>query len=168
MGALIALGGFGGVMWRQASNVISTRNEYMLTLAKNLYFHSLADNRGVLTLLASRAEEEDIKEEMLLFCVLAKERVRHEELADVKLAIEQFLLSEFAVEVNFDIDDALDRLMDDRVAFIDENGLIGALSPKDGCRLLDSQWDGYLNPDAHDRSILAEENAAAAAPGHKA
>ncbi len=155
----IAIVTLGGVVFRQVSDVMAQKNHYMLTLAKNLYFHSLADNRGVITLLASRAEEEDIKEEMLLYCVLAKERVRYEELADVKLAIEQFLLSEFAVEVNYDVEDALDRLTQDGIAFIDGNGMIGAMSPTEGCRHLDGLWDSYLNPEVGDRTLLSEDKA---------
>ena len=31
-------------------------------MAQNLYFHSLADNRGVLIMIADRAAEEDVEE----------------------------------------------------------------------------------------------------------
>ena len=74
---VMALAGLGGVALRQASTFINQRNRYMVVMARNLYFHSMADNRGVMTLLADRAAEEDIKEEMLLYSVLAKERVQH-------------------------------------------------------------------------------------------
>ena len=67
-----ALVGLGGVAARQASNFIAQRNRYMVVMAQNLYFHAMADNRGVVTLLADRAAEEDVKEEMLLYSVLAK------------------------------------------------------------------------------------------------
>ena len=67
--------GLGGIALRQASNFMNQRTRYMVVLAQNLYFHAMADNRGVMTLLADRAAEEDIKEEMLLYSVLAKERV---------------------------------------------------------------------------------------------
>ena len=69
-----ALAGLGGIAARQASNFINQRNRYMVVLARNLYFHSMADNRGVMTLLADRAADEDIKEEMLLYTALANER----------------------------------------------------------------------------------------------
>ena len=72
---VMALVGLGGVAVRQASAFINQRNRYMVVMARNLYFHSMADNRGVMTLLADRAAEEDIKEEMLLYGVLARKRV---------------------------------------------------------------------------------------------
>ena len=46
---------------------------------------------GVMTLLADRAAEEDIKEEMLLYSVLAKERVNIRDLRQVDAAIEEYL-----------------------------------------------------------------------------
>ena len=72
---VMTLGGLGGIVARQASNFVAQRNRYMVVLAKNLYFHSMADNRGVMTLLADRAADEDIKEEMLLYTWIAKYRL---------------------------------------------------------------------------------------------
>ena len=86
-----AVAGLGGVALRQATNFINQRNRYMVVLAQNLYFHAMADNRGVMTLLADRAAEEDIKEEMLLYSVLAKERVNVRDLRQVDEAIEEYL-----------------------------------------------------------------------------
>jgi hypothetical protein len=57
---------------RQASNFVAQRNRYMVGDGAELYFHAMADNRGVITLLADRAPEEDVKEEMLLYSALAK------------------------------------------------------------------------------------------------
>ena len=56
-GAAVTLG---GLAFRQGMKFIHKRNEYMVTMAQNLYFHALADNRGVMTVLADRAAEEDI------------------------------------------------------------------------------------------------------------
>ena len=55
----------------------------MVVMAQNLYFHAMADNRGVMTLLADRAAEEDVKEEMLLYSVLAKEPANIRDLGQV-------------------------------------------------------------------------------------
>ena len=74
---VMTLAGLGGVAARQASNFINQRNRYMVVMAQNLYFHSMADNRGVMTLLADRAADEDIKEEMLLYRALANEPAQH-------------------------------------------------------------------------------------------
>ena len=37
------------------SSIVNTKNKYMVTMAQNLYFHAMADNRGAMTKLADRA-----------------------------------------------------------------------------------------------------------------
>src|SRR4029450_12378372 len=105
-----AVAGLGGVALRQATAFINQRTRYMVVLAQNLYFHAMADNRGVMTLLADRAAEEDFKEEMLLYGVLAKERVNIRDLRHVDEAIEQYLEATFDIDVNFDGGEALRAL----------------------------------------------------------
>lgn len=150
--------GLAGVASRQVGNIVAQRNRYRAILAQNLYFHSLADNRAAITLLTSRAEEEDIKEEMLLYSVLAKTNVRRDELPDVKAAIVGYLETEYGVKVDFDAEDALRRLMHDGVVTQSPDGMLRALTPRQGIEHLDQLWDGYLNPSASkDRSLLIED-----------
>jgi hypothetical protein len=141
-GAAVTLG---GLAFRQGMKFIHKRNEYMVTMAQNLYFHALADNRGVMTVLADRAAEEDIKEEMLLYNVLAKDAVHVNELADVDAAIEQQLFNTFGLNLNFDLHDALDRLVNDGVVQIGQDGWIRTLPPADAARHIDKLWDSYLD-----------------------
>lgn len=151
-----AVVGLGGLLARQVTTFFNQRNRYMMVLAQNLYFHSLADNRGVLTLLANRAEEEDIKEEMLLYTVLAKESVAEAELGEVKSAIEAFLFNTFGVEVGFDVQDALSRLVTDGIVRRTPDGRLMAMTPAEGINHLDKLWDSYLDPKGKDRSLLTE------------
>ncbi len=145
----IALAGacatLGGLAFRQCMNFIHKRNEYMVTMAQNLYFHALADNRGVMTVLADRAAEEDIKEEMLLYSVLAKDTVHVNELADVDAAIEQQLFNTFGLNLNFDLHDALDRLIGDGIVQIGQDGWIRTRPPAEAARHIDALWDSYLD-----------------------
>lgn len=145
----IALAGavatLGGLAFRQGMKFIHKRNEYMVTMAQNLYFHALADNRGVMTVLADRASEEDIKEEMLLYSVLAKEPVHVSELRDIDAAIEQQLLNTFGVNVNFDLEDALARLKRDGIVVEQPDGWIRTMPPADAARHIDMLWDSYLD-----------------------
>ena len=137
--------GLSGVAFRQATNFMNQRQRYMVTMAQNLYFHALADNRGVLTLMANRAAEEDIKEEMLLYSVLAKEVVRRRDLRDIDGAIEQYLLSSFDVNVDFDLDDALDRLIEDGIVRERPDGVLETLAPAAAAAHIDALWDSYLD-----------------------
>ena len=143
--AIIALGGFGGVLARQVFSFFNQHQRYMVVMAQNLYFHAMADNRGVMTLLADRALEEDVKEEILLYSVLAKERVHMNDLEHVRIAIEQYLLNAFGVEVLFDAADALDRLLDDEVVKVTDDGYLEALPPHEATLHIDHLWDNYLD-----------------------
>ena len=142
---VMALAGLGGVAVRQASNFINQRNRYMVVMARNLYFHSMADNRGVMTLLADRAAEEDIKEEMLLYSVLAKRQINIRDLKAVDNEIEQYLSQTFGIDVNFDDEDALKRLKQEGIVTELEDGTLQVLQPQDACARIDKLWDACLD-----------------------
>lgn len=137
--------GLGGIAVRQASNFVNQRNRYMVKMVQNLYFHALADNRGVMTLLADRAAEEDTKEDMLLYAVLAKETANVADLKDVDAAIERYLLNTFGISVNFDVQDAMRRLVADGIVTQHPDGTLTTLAPADGAKHIDALWDGYLD-----------------------
>jgi hypothetical protein len=141
----MAMVGLGGIVFRQVSSVFATRTTYMAQLSKNLYFNNLANNHSVMAVLSERGEEEDIKEEVLLYTLLARSTMNRSGLADAKLAIEHYLQSEFQVKVSFDIDDALERLIETGVVLEQSDGTLVALQPADGARHIDAMWDKYLD-----------------------
>ncbi len=146
-----------GVGYRQFNSMINQRRQYMSILAQNLYFHTLADNRAALTLLASRAEEEDVKEDMLLYAMLAKEKsVHRSELDQIRQAIIDHLKRDFDVTVSFDAEEALGRLIKDGVVTELPDGTFRTMTPTEGIRHFDKLWDGYLNPDGVDRTVIDE------------
>jgi hypothetical protein len=140
-----ALAGLGGIAIRQIVNFANQRNKYMVTMAQNLYSHALADNRGVMTLLAERAAEEDIKEEVLLYSLLAKESVHMNELKSADEAIERYLSSTFGVNTNFDVSDALSRLEADGLVSRAADGRLIALPPREAAARIDELWDSFLD-----------------------
>lgn len=142
---VMTLGGLGGIAVRQASNFVAQRNRYMAVLAKNLYFHSMADNRGVMTLLADRAADEDIKEEMLLYTALANERLNARDLATIDRGIEGYLSKTFGINVDFDVSDALDRLKKEGIVTELEDGTLKTLPPQEAALHIDKLWDACLD-----------------------
>jgi hypothetical protein len=140
-----ALVGLGGIAFRQAVNFLNQKQRYMVVMAQNLYFHAMADNRGVMLKLAARAAEEDIKEEMLLYSVLAKERARRQDIPDIDAAIEQYLGSAFGVSVDFDIPDALSRLIGDGIVSERPDGTLVTLPPAEAALHIDRKWDHFLD-----------------------
>ena len=140
-----AVGGIGLVLFCQVMNVMNQKQRYMQVLAQKLYFHSMADNRGAMTKLADRAAEEDFKEEILLYSVLAKETVKKSELPEVDRAIEAYVERTFGLQVDFDLDDALERLMADGIVREGADGMLTALPPAEAARHIDVMWDKILD-----------------------
>ena len=164
----MALAGLGGVAVRQASNFVNQRNRYMVVMARNLYFHSLADNRGVMTLLADRAAEEDVKEEMLLYGALARRPTSASDLKAIDEEIERYLKETFDIEANFDLDDALKRLKADGIVTEHADGTLDVLRPAEAAARIDELWDMSLDnlPDFVDegREAANPQDIVSAAP----
>jgi hypothetical protein len=117
----------------------------MVVLAQNLYFHAMADNGGVVTLLAERAAEEDVKEEMLLYSVLAKEGVNVRDLKAVDEAIERYLKHTFNIDVDFDVQDAFKRLKEEGLVAELPDGTLQTLRPHEATQQIDKLWDRSLD-----------------------
>jgi len=143
--AVGALAGLGGVAARQAMGFMNQKQRYMVVMAQNLYFHTMADNRGVILKIAARAAEEDVKEEMLLYSVLAKERASRADLPAIDLAIETYLYRTFGVHVDFDVEDALDRLLRDGIVTEKPDGTFVTLPPHEAALHIDQMWDLLLD-----------------------
>lgn len=140
-----AVAGLGAVAFRQAMGFLNQKQRYMVVMAQNLYFHAMADNRGVILKIAARAAEEDIKEEMLLYSVLAKEQANRADLPAIDAAIEQYLQRTFGVTVDFDLEDALDRLIRDDIVQEDADGTLRTLPPTKAAKHIDDKWDMFLD-----------------------
>jgi hypothetical protein len=152
-----ALAGLGGVAVRQGVAFMNQRTKYMMVMAQNLYFHALADNRGVMIKLADRAAEEDVKEEMLLYGVLAKTSVNRRDLVHVDAAIERYLKSTFDIDVDFDLNEALERLLHDKIVIEEPDGTLRTLSPAAAAKHIDDKWDVFLDMLVEDKEDLGVE-----------
>jgi hypothetical protein len=140
-----AVAGLGGIAFRQGVNFMNQKQRYMVVMAQNLYFHAMADNRGVLIKLSERGAEEDVKEEVLLYSVLAKEPANRSDLPHIDAAIERYLFETFGIHVDFDLPDALDRLIADGIVREDPDGTLHTLPPVEAAAMLDAKWDRLLD-----------------------
>ena len=143
--ALGALAGLGGIAARQAMGFFNQKQRYMIVMAQNLYFHTMADNRGVILKIAARGAEEDVKEEMLLYSVLAKVPSTRADLPSIDLAIESYLYKTFDVKIDFDLDDALERLLRDGIVVEKPDGRLETLQPAEAAKHIDAKWDLFLD-----------------------
>ena len=157
---LMTLFGFGGTLFRQVMSVINTRNRYMMELVQKLYFHNISNNQGALTLLVDEAEEEDIKEDTLLYAFLLKQPAGYLDLQRAKSEIEEFLNTEFRITVNFDHEEAFERLALRGLARRGEDGAIWAAPPARAVEHLRRLWGESLNLRPGGSAILDEPKAA--------
>jgi len=155
--AMGAVAGLGGIAVRQGVNFMNQRQRYMVVMAQNLYFHSMADNRSSMIKLADRAAEEDVKEEMLLYSVIAKAPIRRDELAAVDQGVERWIKKVFDVDVDFDLEEALRRLLDEGLVTESADGLLTALPPAQAALHIDAKWDVFLDNLLEDDTTLGVE-----------
>ena len=138
----------GGRAWVGYRN---KRNKYLASLAATLYFKTVANNRGVLTLLADRAVDEEFKEALLAYVFLlsppnrrgvpgtahtASPPVRPTS-PELRARVEGWLGGWFGLRgVQFDVDDALDKLGELGILRRHTDGTLSVLSLPETMQLL--------------------------------
>ena len=110
---------------RAWSGYKNKRNQYLANLSKTLYFKTVSNNRGVLTLLTDRAQDEEFKEAMLAYTFLLSPQNRrgvpgtehtaqppvYDTHSSLQARINEWLANSFNLKgLQFDIEDALDKL----------------------------------------------------------
>lgn len=135
------LGALGGYLWKQFSNFKNRKLKFMQQLTQNLYFKNLDNNAGVIFRLLNDAEEEECKEALLAYyflCVGQAPQSRN----TLDNAIEQWLAREWNCSIDFEIDDAMDKLL--RLGLVEQNqGQFVALPLSAALKKLDERWDSY-------------------------
>lgn len=136
---LVALGGY---LWKQFSNFKNRKIRFMQALTQNLYFKNLDNNAGVFHRIANDAEEEECKEAILAYYfLLINEQGLSREALDGK--IEHWLQEKWQCRVNFEIDDALNKLRTLKLVS-EADDRFQAVSIQQGIKNLDDRWDNYF------------------------
>jgi hypothetical protein len=138
VGALSVLIGAGAFMFRQYSNYSFRKLKYQKRVSDNVYFKNVNNDAGVFETLINVAEEQETKEVILAYHALLTGGA----VAQVELdrRIEAWLKTAFAVDVDFDVRDALAKL--ERLGFLAaKEGKIAVVPLPDALARLDSLWD---------------------------
>jgi len=138
----------GGYLWKQFNSFKNRKLKFTQALTQNLYFKNLDNNAGVFHRLADDAEEEENKEAMLAYYFLL---ISESPLTQTQLdkQIEQWLLSNWNCDIDFEIDDALNKLLSLGLVN-DKAGELSAVSIESAIRILDERWDNYFVPKVPD------------------
>ncbi len=138
---IVAIAGFGAVMWRQVANIFNHRTKYMATLAKNLYYYNLNNNLGSIAHLIELGEAEDCKEAILAYFFLSHQPQPRHTLASLDQTIETYLKAQYGLHVDFEIEDGLGKLKKSGLIEVHPNGELSAISLTDAQQKLNAEWD---------------------------
>lgn len=148
---LMVLVGLVGAAVKGVSGFLASRTRYMQALSSSLYFQSLANNASALTLLVDTAEAEELKEMLLAYFVLYIERDQDYTREALDRRVEQWLRDQFGVEADFEIGDALRKLVE-KGLIAERDGAHSVLKVYDlptALRRLDKVWDEFFKFNGH-------------------
>lgn len=163
---LMVLSGFTGAAVRSVMGFLSRKSHYMQALTNKLYFQNLANNSSALAHLVDAAEAEKLKEFLLAYYLLYVERDRNHTETSLDRRVEEWLLAEFGVESDFEIDDALNGLADKGLLVrmpLTKETVRGAEGLRvydlpSALRRLDETWDEFFG--CHGKRLPSEDRLA--------
>ncbi|MFV1921409.1 MAG: TMEM143 family protein [Methylotenera sp.] len=139
----IGFGTLGGFLWKQFNNFKNRKIRFMKTLADNLYFKNLDNNMGVFHRLIDAAEEEECKEAILAYYFLC---IAGKPLSALELdqEIENWFECTQHKTLDFEIDDALQKLLKLGLVKLIPEEHYEAIPPHKATQVLDAVWDNYF------------------------
>ncbi len=145
MALLAGAAALGGYLWKQLSNFKNRKLRFMQALTQNLYFKNLDNNAGVFHRIANDAEEEESKEAILAyyFLLVSPGALTRTELDQ---RIEDWFDSSWNCQIDFEIDDALRKLL--ALGLVQESEYrLSVVNLQQGIGILDQRWDNYFVPE---------------------
>lgn len=143
---LVLLAGFGtlaGYLWKQFSGFNNKKLKFIQKLTENLYFKNLDNNEGVYYRLVNEAEKEECKEVLLAYFYLLQSG-KPMSAKELDLGLEQWINKTWGCCINFDIDDAIEKL--ERLNLTTQkNDCFMAVNMKKAIQVLDERWDNYFS-----------------------
>jgi len=119
------------------------KQKHLYAMIYRLYYLTLANNASVLTRLIDSAEDEEYKEAMLAYFFLWRgvpERGAWE-VAMLDHHVERYLKEKTGIEINFEVADALGKLLRLGLARRDPAGRLHATPIDQALQALDRRWD---------------------------
>jgi hypothetical protein len=165
-GILVILGVTCGYGVKSFYGYLQTKQKYQLNLTESLYYQNLDNNAGVISRLLDEAEEQENREAVLAYYFLWRKLDVRGSTADelgwqnraaqntfpaggftaeeLDQRIEQFLSECLERPIDFEVDDALAKLIRMNLARQVVGGRYIALSLAEALETLDRAWDNYF------------------------
>jgi hypothetical protein len=140
-----AVFGVFGYAFKSYTSYLNLKNKYEKNLSQSLYYQTLDGNAGVLFRLLDEAEEQECREAILAYYFLwleaGSEGWTMEHLDDY---IEEFLEAKAGILIDFEVDDAIDKLEKLRIIEKLPSGKFRAQPIEKALEMLDYTWDNYF------------------------
>ena len=161
MSGLAALIGFAMRQWLRYQR---QSLKYQKELTDNIYFRNVNNNAGIFDYIIGAAEDQECKEAFLAYYFLRTAQTALKK-AELERRIESWLKGTFAMDVKFDVEDALGKLS--RLALLPRDGERFAVPPPDETvARLQRVWSNFFQQRAcaatADKEATARGAAAAA------
>lgn len=140
-GPFVLIAGYG---YKQYYGYQFTKQTYSKMLTESLYYQTLDNNGGVLTRLLDEAEEQECREALLAyFCLWRFAPELGWTSGELDDYVESFLERTANLKVDFEIGDALDKVL--RLGVVEKQGdRFRAASLARALERLDYRWDNYF------------------------
>lgn len=140
--ALAAIGSAAGYVSKIYFGYQASKKRYNQLVADSLYNKTMNNDLGVLLYLVDSLEEQELKELLLGYHLLLQHGPMTAERLDAKC--ELFIKDELGEEVDFEVRDALDKLVSDELVKQD-GGMYAATPLSEAIARLDEKWDNYFH-----------------------
>jgi hypothetical protein len=138
---LIVLGGYVLRTFLGYKNVVQS---FLGEIAQSLYFKDKGNNQGVFSMLIDSAEEQESKEAMMAYYfLLTSQKKLNKQLLDN--TIEDWLDQEYETKIDFEIDDALNKLEKLELMSKDKDGILTVVSLDKALEKMDYIWDNFFD-----------------------
>lgn len=124
---------------------LRTKDKYHLNLTRNLYYQNLDNNAGVLARILCEAEEQDFREAILAYLLLWQQaKSTGFTQRELDLAAEAWLGRELGTPIDFEVHDALAKLLRWQIVELTPDERYVAIAPQEAARRLDRLWDEWF------------------------
>ena len=147
-GFLILLAGTIGYGVKAFFGYLNTKDKYQLSLTRSLYFQNLDNNSGVFFRLLDEAEEQEFREAVLAWWLLWRQAGNGDDggwtAHQIDRAAEKLLRERCNLKVDFEIEDALDKLRRMNLIEALPGGKWRTVSISAALCELDRAWDNFF------------------------
>ena len=124
---------------------VRTKEKHQFNLTQNLYFKNLDNNIGVLFRLLDEAEEQEFREAVLAYFMLWRNApTTGWTMAELDDQAEKYLQTIFGIDADFEVDDAVEKLVRFRMVECDQGERFRAVPIETALVRLDEEWDNFF------------------------